>query len=405
VATKLFLRTVSSGGRDYGTANNDANLRGTGIGWDSAMLATTAGPTNTNSASVATVAGATPGVEIASSNAALVWYSSPLAAAATISGSITWNIWAAESSLSANVAINGRIEVVDGATGAITLINQTTRTTELTLTSVATNFAQTPAAGVACKKGDRLRVRLFGDDAGTMATGFTFNVSYSGPTAAAAGDTWLQLTETLSFVSEPAGTQVFPTDDASAVSTASVDREAWTSRGAGVQTDVTNTVAGWTAPIQVTDTAGGTVVDWFTRPLTAFTLGQAARVNVRGAESAAFPLVSLRCEIAVTAGDGTAASVWATGGNVAELGTSESAQSFLIAGDDRAVTNGQRLRIRFSIDDRGVSAMAAAGTATLFYAGAAGATGDTFLTFTQALTELVVPPGPHVSPYPQILAH
>jgi len=49
--------------------------------------------------------------------------------------------------------------------------------------------------------------------------------------------------------------------------------------------------------------------------------------------------------------------------------------------------------------------MGASQTATLFYAGAAGATGDTFLTFTQALAELIVPPGPHVSPYPQILAH
>ena len=43
------------------------------------------------------------------------------------------------------------------------------------------------------------------------------------------------------------------------------EREAWTSRGAGVQTDVRDTATGPTAPLQWTDTAGGTVVDWFTR--------------------------------------------------------------------------------------------------------------------------------------------
>ena len=76
---------------------------------------------------------------------------------------------------------------------------------------------------------------------------------------------------------------MYLTDTASAVSTASVDREAWTSRGAGVQTDVRNTAAGWTAPLQLTDTAGGTVVDWFTRPLTAFTLTGMAVANLRAA--------------------------------------------------------------------------------------------------------------------------
>jgi len=405
VVTKLFPHgpTLPS---DYATCNNDANLRGTAVIWEPSSLGTTTGG-DTVTDSVATVAGATAGVEVTGTTRPYVWYSAPLDADVTISGSITWNIWAAESSASANVAINGRIEKIDGATGVITLIDATARTTEVAVTTRAVNnFSETPAAGVACKRGDRLRVRIYGDDSTTMASGFTFNARIGGATPGSDGDTWVQLTETLSFAAEPAGTTIYPTDDASVVSTASVDREAWTSRGAGVQTDVTNTVTGWTAPIQVTDTAGGTVVDWFTRPLAAFTLGGAVRVNARTSETGS-PGVSIRCEIAVTAGDGSGAVVWAYGGNGKEPSSTEAAQSFLIAGDDVAVSSGQRLRVRFYIDDAKSFAMIAAKTGTLFYAGTTpAASGDTWLTFTQTLTEVLpTPPLPRRSIYPQVLPH
>jgi hypothetical protein len=410
VATKLFVHGGLS--QAFSTGNNDPNLRGTATAaWTNRTMTTTAGTGLTLSQTTATVAGATAGVEVndATTLNPFAWYSDPLAADVTISGVITVNIWAIESSNSANVAINARIEKVDGANGnVITVIATTARTTELgTASRTLQSFTVTPAAGVLCKKGDRLRVRIFGDDAGTMGSGFTFHISYDGPTAAADGDTWIQTTENLTFITAtPTGTQIFPTDTASDVSTASVDREAWTSRGAGVQTDVTNTVAGWTAPIQVTDTAGGTVVDWFTRPLQAVTLGGAVRCNIRALESASAANVSLRCEIAVVAGDGSGAVAWAAGNTTSEIATVEVAFTSTIYGADVAISSGQRLRIRILIDDVVDVAMGASQTATLFYAGtSASASGDTWLTFTQTLTEFVAPPGPHVSPYPQILAH
>ena len=125
---------------------------------------------------------------------------------------------------------------------------------------------------------------------------------------------WISATgDALFEVSMLLNSQVlYLTDTASDVATASVDREAWTSRGAGVQTDVTNTAAGWTAPIQVTDTAGGTVVDWFTKQLTAFTLTGMAVVNIRALESNASAGASLRCEIARVESDGTSPTVWAS---------------------------------------------------------------------------------------------
>ena len=469
--------------------------------------------------------------------------------------------------------------------------------TELTTGEVAVNFAETPAAGVACKRGDRLRVRVFGDDAGTMGTGFTFTFRFDGATGAT-GDSYLTLTETLSFVSEPAGTTIYPTDTAgptasaptlisdftggdetpiseggnwaalgagtgfrrlsnearpaasvqsrsywtaadfgpdlemyatiramttgvtqqlvfrlqspdtsgydgyrvallsavslfrmtdggsTAISTTHdstptwavgdkigvrmtgsllevyrwpsggsawalvchgtdatwaaagkigfvflgtatnggfddlyagtntsvfappVTREAWTSRGAGVQTDSTNTVAGWTAPIQITDTAGGTAVEWYTKPLTAFTLGGAVRVNARTLESNALANISTRCEIARTALDGTGATIWAASTIPAERGTSEAAESFLISGDDLAVSDGQRLRIRFYIDDSAAAAMAASYTGTFYYAGTSGgASGDTWLKFTQTLTEFATSTAEDSTPRPQGRRH
>lgn len=169
---------------------------------------------------------------------------------------------------------------------------------------------------------------------------------------------------------------------------------AWTSRGSGATTAVRNTTAGWTTPLQITDVAGGTVLEWFTEPLVAFTLGGPVTVNVRGLESNAAANTSLRVEVAVCAADTSGATIWATLCHDKELTTSEAAYSFTLAGADTAVTSGQRLRIRVYIDDAseegaGSGAMGASQTATLYYAGTSGgASGDTYLTFSQTLMQL-----------------
>ena len=173
----------------------------------------------------------------------------------------------------------------------------------------------------------------------------------------------------------------------------STDVEAWTSRGSGVLVWRTLTVAGPTAPIQVKDdtsppAGGGTVVDWFTRPLTAFTLGGAVRCNIRmlqggGAHTA--PHV----EIARVDGDGTSPTVWgAVTWNGAETPAVETARSFLVTGSDLAITNGQRLRIRIAVDDSAAASMLSGADNSLYFNGTSGgASGDTYLTFTQTLTE------------------
>ena len=410
MATTLYLTSVDA---DMCGENGGAALAGGASGWLTAMLSTNRGDGVNAFSGQSTVVGPTVGIEVGGSTTRGDWISPPLDADVTISGSITWNLWASENNMSANVAINGQLEVVDGATGAVTLIDKTTRTTEVAVaTRAVNNFSETPAAGIACKRGDRLRVRIFADDStADMNSGFSWDFSYDSSSPGADGDSFITLTEDLTFMAEPAGTTIYLTDTASPVSTASVDREAWTSRGAGVQTDVTNTTSGWTAPIQVTDTAGGTVVDWFTRPLTTFTLGGAVRCNLRGLESSSSANAVLAAEVARVDGDGTNAVAWAkgtwpSGAVTTELGTSQVVESFLIAGDDLAVSDGQRLRIRIFIDDAARPAPMSAGfTVTTHYAGTSdGASGDTFLTFAQTLTEFIASV-PYRSGYPQLLAH
>jgi hypothetical protein len=189
-----------------------------------------------------------------------------------------------------------------------------------------------------------------------------------------------------------------------------VEREASTSRGTGVQTDVTNTATGYVTPgTQVTDTAGGTAVEWYTRPLVAGTLGGTVRVNLMMLESAGAANVAPRCEIAIVNGDGSGAVVWGTCVHGAELATTEVVRSFRVCGPNTGFSTGQRFRIRFynaAFSGSTGGAMASGNTTTLFYAGTSGgASGDTWLTFTQTFTEVpVVVRVPFYRPYTQLVA-
>jgi hypothetical protein len=409
MATNVYL--VSTGltaPAQYLSGTNRAKLNGSTSAWADRSLSLSRGA-GVVSQVTGTVTGPTNGIEAASAGLPVEWVSPPLDANVTISGTITLNLRASEDNMSANVAINAIIERLDSVGVNVSTIAQTARTTELVVTTeTAENFTVTPTS-TNMLKGDRLRIRVYGDDAGTMATGFNFTFWYAGTSAAASGDSYVTFTETIGFqTTDPTGSQIFPTDTASDVATASVDREAWTSRGAGVQTDVTNTVNGWTAPLQVTDTAGGTVVDWFTKGLTAFTLSGVVLANWRGAASSVSTNATQRLEVAVVNNDGTSPTIWGATVSRDGFGTSEAAVKFYVAGADLAVTDGQRLRLRFSIDDHSrVAAMATGFTVTLYYAGTSGgASGDTYITLPQSVTEYIAAAAnpPYVNPMPQLLA-
>lgn len=411
MATKVFLRDIETGGRNTGRGTNSANLAGTNVGWSVKLANTTQGSTvGGDTATRATVTGATAGIEmnvpLNGPSGSVEWITPPLAAAVTISGSITFNLWMAESGMNANAASNCVIDKIAATDQTITQIIKTTRTTEMGSTvppTTAENFAQTPGAGVACNRGDRLRFRLFADDAGTMASGFTITAYFNGG-AAARGDTFCSFTESLTFESDPAGSVIYFTDTAAGIDPGSaIEKEAWTSRGSGVTTAVTNMQAGWVAPIQYTDTAGGTVLEWYTRPLTAFTLSGMIGLNLR-AKVQTSSSGQNRAEIAICNTNGTGATVWGVSLFQSSpnpiLLTTELAAGVYVGGDDTAVTDGQRIRVRIYIDDENAFAMTGSQTATFYYAGTSGgASGDSFMTLPQTVTEFVttrVPRSPGV---------
>jgi len=357
--------------------------------------------------------GPTAGNEIFSpvygSNYPVLFISPPLAADVRIYQSITFNVWAMEGSMSCNAATNCRVMRIDGATGAVTQILKTARTTELGTTDpppAASNWSGTPT-DTTFNRGDRIVAVQFLDDAGTMSYQAVNNWHYvDGATGGANGDSYLTFTETLSFESAPAGTSVYLTATSAGIDPGSAtELEAWTSRGGGVATAATSTVNGLTDPIQITATTGGTAVEWYTKSLTAVTLSGPVLVNVRGAVGNAVANAGYRCELAVCAANGTGATVWAVGGRANEITTTEAVHQFWVSGDDLSITEGQRVRIRIWIDDCHGSTGGAVGqmvtgyTATTYYAGAAGATGDSYLTFPITLTEYAAPSADVGMPY------
>ncbi len=413
MATQLFLDGLNNDGADTHRGTNSAKLDGAASGWQPLRLSTARGSGSTFASNTATVTGPTNGVEIVgTASVPNEWLSPPVSADVTISGTITANIWAHESAMTANVAINVVIDIIrSDASNTIVQIVKSTNVVELGTSSAAVNFTTGMTSGSytaqTLNRGDRLRIRVFGDDstAATMASGATFTIQWRGSTAGAGGDSYVTFTENFSFESAPSGTVIYLTDTASPVSTASVDREAWTARGSGVVNDVTNTAAGFTSPIQVTDTAGGTVVDWFTKQLQAVTLTGMAVANLRAIESNSAGNASLRLEIARVESDGTSPTVWAswcmsTDAVIntvnGEISTIERAETVNVSGDDLAISDGQRLRIRLYIDDFPIAAMGAGHTVTTYYSGTSGgASGDSFITFPVTLTEFTAAsPGP-----------
>jgi hypothetical protein len=99
---------------------------------------------------------------------------------------------------------------LDGDTGAITLVADTTRTTELGTSEAAANFTVTPTS-TTFAKGDRIVCCPHAANAtSSMAAGFTFTFWYDGPTAAASGDSYITLTETITFLTTaPAGSTYY----------------------------------------------------------------------------------------------------------------------------------------------------------------------------------------------------
>ena len=398
MATTLYFSNLLPTGETHRAYFGDLNASPP-AGRIPSQITTSRGTTMATSG-VATSAGPTAGIPVPTDRS---FWTQPLAADVTISGTITFNIRFSESDMMANVGPQVIVQVIranvlgtDDSNTVETIVDSEHGTETGTSESLH-SWTASPTSTVV-NRGDRLRISVCGNDAGgDMASGFSFTFYFGSPDPDVSGDSFITFTENLSFESAPAGTTLYLTSTASDVDAgAAVEKEAWTSRGGSATTAIRNTAAGATAPLQWTDSAGGSVIEWYTKPLQAFTLVGLAKANLRLHESNAAAQASARCQIAVVNGDGTNAVVWAdwciegtlVSGQVGELPTSEAARIAWPSGDDLSVSNGQRLRIRIYLDDLGNINLASGHTATLTYSGpTGGASGDSWVQLPQSVAE------------------
>lgn len=332
-----------------------------------------------------TVTGPTAGVPFSTTQA---WMSQPLSADITISGTVNFDICGLESNMSANAGFQVKVWRID-ETGQPTLIINSEHGTELGTALGRMSWTGTPTS-TAMKKGNRLLVMVFINDAGgTMASGFSGTLRYHGSNANTA-DTSVTFTENLTFItSAPTGTIYYLRSTAHP--TISNAKLLNTAAGGSTTTAVHTTVAGpATHPgDEWTDTAGGSDVRWYTPTLDAFTLGGLVYVKVPATQAweagtGNSPHDIALIEIAVCNADGSSAVV---------AGTSyqQPQQSGLNGGcfvqcQDTPVTQGQIIRVRWMQADG--SANATAGTdRTISFNNNAAANADIYLQFTQTITE------------------
>ena len=170
-----------------------------------------------------------------------VWLSDALSANVTISGTITFNLWGSESSMSANACFQVKVLRLDNTGAYVSLIANSERGTELATSNAANNWTVT-ATSTNMVKGDRIAIYVGWNDATSvnMGSGFTLTYYWNGTTAAASGDSYVQFNETLTFVTAAAaGTVIYPTDTVAEItpdSTNTDNKEAWTSRGGSAAT-------------------------------------------------------------------------------------------------------------------------------------------------------------------------
>lgn len=301
---------------------------------------------------------------------------------------ITANLWALESSMLANCAINFDLGYQSTIQERANAICSSARTTELGTSAAVQNFTATSGT-LTVPKGSRLTLDVWCDDIPTAPGGHTYTVNTDGPTAAANGDSWIELTQTFGFMTAPAGTKMYLTDVASPYSyLTDTTKKLDTAKGSGVTSKVANT-----SSFQWTDGGGGSSMSWWSEPLIGFTLSGRITLNMRALESnvLANTGISIRIYKNTTQIGWPAWGSWASDGGTerGELGTTETLCNYTFGVPDTVFADGDRLGILVFVDGMMDAAKNGAYTATLYYNGTTdAASGDTWIQLTQTVTPL-----------------
>jgi hypothetical protein len=154
------------------------------------------------------------------------------------------------------------------------------------------------------------------------------------------------------------------------------------SRGRAAITTTTTTTAGGTN-ITITATAGGQALTWFSEPLTqAVTISGNITLNIRCRESANTVNAGVALLIERTNNAGTVQSTVSARAVIgAEAGTAEAVRTATRTPTSTAFSVGDRIKVTLSVINTGTMG---AGTFNTYHDGpAAGASGDSYLTFTE----------------------
>lgn len=153
-------------------------------------------------------------------------------------------------------------------------------------------------------------------------------------------------------------------------------------RGRAAVTTTTNTTASGTN-ITITATAGGQALSWFSEPLTnAVTISGTITPNIRCRESANAVNSGIALLIERTNNAGTVQSTVSARAVIgAEAGTAEAARTAARTPTSTAFSAGDRIKLTLSVINVGTMG---AGTFNTYHDGpATGASGDSYVTFTE----------------------
>lgn len=156
-----------------------------------------------------TTGGPTSGVQLTdgAGGAAIAWYTDGIRGGGSLVGSpLIVNIYALESANQANTGLDVELRRTDQFGNDIEQIARGERGTELGTSSTAQTYNITPVGTINFNHGDRIKIIIYGNDAGgNMGNGRTFSVIY-GAGAGVSGDSYIDLNlQTVAFGSNGFG--------------------------------------------------------------------------------------------------------------------------------------------------------------------------------------------------------
>ena len=180
-------------------------------------------------------------------------------------------------------------------------------------------------------------------------------------------------------------------------------------RGSASRSSSTSTVNGPTSGIQCKQGSGGSgaALSWWSVPLSAVTISGTITFNIWGNENNMSANAGLQVVIDRVDGSGSFISTIINSEKGTELPTTTAAQNWTGAPTSTTLSDGDRLRVRVYINDGGGTMATGFLGVIAIGATSAGINGDSFVTFTETITEFVAAAErvPRFSPYPQLLAH